>query len=430
MPQTIDDIAALNGLHKSVFGDRLEKAIPMFAKATKAISWDSDKEVGKEYKFPVILVSEGGISRSEPEDSGFDLQPAINGIIREASLKPYAHVGRAKIAYSAAFQAGASNENSKKAYASATGVVIQNLMDSQAREIELDILGYGRDGIGEVAVNAANVITFTDASWAAGAWPGRLGHKLEFFSAQAETSTKRAGAGSDSLGTGYYTITAIDIANKQITLDDSTNIVAGDHAYTRMMKSATLYKSMVGLSQILGSTGTLFGIVGSTYELFTGNTYSVGGNLSVPDVLAALAQIAPKGGEGEFQLWCSPLAYSVINSDMASLVQFDGNKHGPYKMGSDSLMIKGSTGSVSISSHTMMKDGHAFLWQPKNYFRSGTTPPTLDRSKIQGGKGAGAGQYFTDSPDAASYVLRSWSSQFIGTAFPGRGCLLTDIVNT
>lgn len=426
----INTIATMNGLHKSVFGDRLEKAVPKFAKATKAISWDKEKEVGKEFKFPVILVSEGGISRSEPEDSGFDLQPPIAGVIREASLKPYAHCGRAKIAYSSAFQAGASDEVSKRAYATAAGTVIQNLLDSQMRECELDILGYGRDGVGEVASAVANVITFTDDSWNAGAWPGKLGHKIEAFSSRAETSTKRTGLGSDSLGTGYYVITAIDIANKAITVDDDQNIVAGDFVYMRMMKSATVYKTMAGLKQILGSAGTLFGIDGATYELFSGNVYSVGGNLSVPDVLAMLAQVAPKGGEGEYDLWVSPLAYSVINADAASLVQFDGLKGGTYIQGSESLTIKGSTGVVKISSHTMMADGDGFLFQPEIFFRSGTTPPTLDRSKIQGGKGAGGAQYFVDDPDAAAFVLRCWDSQFIGTAFPGRGLLVTDIDNS
>jgi len=243
MAQTIDDITNMNGLHKSVYGDRLEKAIPSFAKATKAIPWDSEKEVGKEFKFPVILVAEGGISRSEPEDTGFDLQPAISGVVKEASLKPYAHCGRAKIAYSAAFQGGAGNEVSKRAYASATGTVIQNLMESQGREVELDILGYGRAGLGVVdGLPIGNVITFTDASWNAGAWPGKLGHKLEVFSSAAEASTKRTGLGSDTLGVGYYTITAIDISAKTVTVDDDQNIADGDIVYMRMMKSATVYR--------------------------------------------------------------------------------------------------------------------------------------------------------------------------------------------
>lgn len=421
--------ATLDGLHKTVFGDKVERLIPSWAKFQTACPFSERYRTGKLLEIPVILAAEGGITCAEPEEGPFSIQPPIAGQIKPSQVKPYSHCSRSAISYDTAFNAGPSDENSKQAYENAAGLIVQNLMESQRRQNEGEFLGYGRDGWGRVASIATNVLTITDANWAAARWVGKVGHKIEVFSTNVAAGTKRAGAGSDTLGTGYYTITAVDVANKKITVDDATNIVANDYIYCRTQKTATVFKTLTGLKQILTTVGTLFGIVNTTFDLYQGNSYTVGGNLSVPHLLRALALVAPKGGAGEFTCWVSPITYAVMNSDVASLVRFDGTKAGKYVIGSDSIEIRGSIGTIKLEVHEMVSEGDGFLWQPKTVIRSGTTDVTFDRSRINNTKGIPS-SFYRELADAAGYELRCWDQQFIHTAFPGRGVFLSGITNT
>lgn len=420
-------IATLDGLYKRVYANRSpEKPIPDFAHLQAMVPFSEKEKVGERFELPVVVALEQGVTYGDPaSDGAFTLNAAKAGQLKPAYVSPYEVVLRSAISYSAAHQAA---RKGPAAFKSSTSLLLESMNETMRRRIEVGLLGYGRDGLGTVSgTPSANVITISNATWAPGLWFGLVGAELEIFSGSGASVTKRTGTGSG----GQYTITAVSIANKTITVDDDQNVADGDVIYFRSQRTATAYKDMLGLKQIATTSGTLFGIVNTTYDVFAGITYDVGStDLSVDAIEKAAAQLAVRGGSGKMSCMISPKTFANMVSDLAALVAYDqkpGSK--TYAIGAEMLTIYTPSGTVEVKAHEMLKEGEGFLFQPKRLMRSGATDITFNRnfeavdSKVNG-------SYFTELADNAGFELRAYSNQFLFCPRPATICYLSNIVNS
>jgi hypothetical protein len=419
-------ISTLDGNFKIVYGDKLERIIPEFAKLQQIVPFDSKRKVGKRFETPVQVAMEQGVTYAEPEAGPFTIIAAIAGQTKPAYVQPYQHVLRSAIAYDASFQ----GEGGPEAFENSTGVVVKSMQESIRKRLEADLLGYGRSSVGriETVTGSALTIHFTDATWAPGLWVGAEHILLDIFdSASIGTGvTKRAYAGALT----SFTVESINFETKTLTLDNVTNIVNGDYVYFYGMRTATAYKCMVGLEQICTTSGTLFGVSTTDWSIFSGSSYDCGStDLSVDSVSRAMAKNAPRGLNGKVKCWVSPKTYSNMIADVAALTRVDGKSGGQYQIGSDSIKVLCPTGEVSIEAHPMIKEGEGYLFQPSLLLRSGATDVTFNRAKIAGGVNV-PDSYFRELTDAAGFEIRCYDSQFLFTIRPACFVKLINIVNS
>lgn len=420
----VNDIQTqLNGLYKICYGDRLERIIPENAKAQQAIPFTGKGKIGKRYEKPVVVGLEQGITHAAPEAGAFTLDAPIAGTTVPTFVQAYQHVLRSRIAYDAAFQAPGSG---KESFENATNVVFQNAVESIRRRLELDILGYSRSGF-RADVAPGNLITIRTAEWAPGAFVGMEGAVIE-----AWDDNDFAADNPHVINDGQ--INYIDLDTRTLTVDDATGFVDGDYLYFKSMRTTATPQAMVGLDQI--ATGVslpsnlLFGVDTTTWNLFKGLVVSAGGvDLSIDVVLRAQSKMAVRGVDGSLVLWVSPATYVNLNADLASLVRYDGNAGGKYEIGADSIKIKGPTGVVMIEAHPCVKEGEAFLFQPKLLMRSGPTDVTFNRAKMMGLPDVQDAMFF-DMADTAAFEFRCYSSQFLYTWKPACVCKINNIVNS
>jgi hypothetical protein len=342
-----------------------------------------------------------------------------------AFVQAYQLVIRSRLAYDVSFQ---NQSTGPQSFLNATQAVYECMVDSVRRRIELGILGYGRSGIGTIASMAGNVITITDATWAPGIWTAAENAELEAYDGVTGTDTKRTYAGS--LNT--YTVSAVDIDNKAITVDDVTGLSNGDILFYRTQRTATAWQDMVGIEQIATTAGTLFGIANGTYSIFKGTSYGAGStDLSIDTILVAAAGMSNKGADSDLLCWISPRTFANTVSDLMANVRYDNPQKSQYTIGAKSVQIYSPTGAtIMIEAHPMCKEGEGFLFDPSLVMRSGVTDVTFNRARMGGGASADGANFFTELPDNAGYEIRAYSSQFIFTHKPAGFCKITGIVNS
>ena len=422
-----NSISVLDGLYKRVYAKRApEKPIPDFALLQAMIPFSEKEKVGERYELPVVVALEQGVTYGDPaSDGAFALSAPKPGQLKPAYVSPFEIVLRSAISYSAAHQAKKKGE---AAFKSSTSLLLESMNETMRRRVEISLLGYGRDGIGVISSGGGTTaLVITDAEWAPGLWFGMVGAELEIFSAKTASSTKRTYAGA--LNT--YTVTAVNISTKTITVDNGTGTSNGDVLQFRTQKTATAYKDLLGLKQIATTSGTLFGIVNTTYDVFAGITYDVGStDLSVDSIEKACAQLAVRGGSGKMVCLISPRTFANVVSDLAALVAYDqkaGDKS--YSIGASSVTIYTPSGEVAIKTHEMLKEGEGYIFQPKRLMRSGATDITFNRN-FEGVDGKVNGSYFTELADNAGFELRCYSNQFLFCPRPSTVLYLQNIVNS
>lgn len=426
---TNNTIAVLDGLYKDVYGPNgVEQVIPDHLFVQQVIPYTERGKLGSEFVKPVCLQLEHGVTSAAPEAGAFDIIAPIAGQLKPSKVKAYQKVLRSRISYDAAFQAPGSGQ---QAFANATDELFKSMNSSIRHRIEIDIFGYGRDGLGIVESTSSNVITITAASHSAGVWEQAVGAHLAAFDTNAISgATMRSlanGSGTDT----YCVVQSVDSANRQITVDDDTNIAAGDYLYFRSDRTATAYNTMLGLKQIC-SSGTLFNIDNSTYPIFKGNTYSVGStDLSTEKLLKAWGQAADKGFKGEAKGWVSQVTFANLMHDQSALRRFDkADSSVAYEVGADSLKLHMSNGSLELRAHSMVKQGEGYIVVPSKFMRSGPTDVTFNRAKMVAGLDV-PDSFFRELTDNAGYEIRLYESQYIWTGQPNKAViLLSNITNS
>jgi len=400
-------VGNLNGLFKETYADKLENLIPDQVKLLNMIKFMSkDKQPGNLYHQPVILGLEHGVTFAGSDEDAFNLNAPVAGQIKDAQIKGSPAVLRSFIGYVAASRAA---QGSAQAFMDATKYLVANMLRSMSKKIEIEML-YGQQGYGtcSATVTAAS-ITVSTAEWAPGIWAGAEGLTIEV---------------RDSTGTisrGESKITAVNFETRTLTLASSLAQTAGDIIWHK----GAYGNEFIGIHAIIAKTsGTLFNIDTSLYNLFRGNQYSAqSGALSFSKLNLAVSRAVEKGLEGKLVCMVNTRGWANMLNDQAALRKYDGSySKTKLENGSEALEFHSQNGVLQIVPSVYVKEGYAYMLSIEDWSRVGSTDITFKRP----GQGD---QFFRDLEQAAGYELRLYTDQAIFCSAPGRNVLVTDIVN-
>jgi hypothetical protein len=398
--------AQLDGLFKEIYGDTVENLIPEVARITKMVPFEGrEKELGDSYHQPVTLSQEQGFTFAANAAGAFALNDHIALTMKDATVNGSQILLRSALSYDAAAKA---SKGGKKAFKSSSEALIENMVESMAKKLEIVCLyGGGSTGIGQVdsSVNTDathTVATFLQAQWAPGIWSGSEGMKLDAYHTSFGTKLSANAA---------FVVDSVDYANRAITLSgNSTDIAAFDTQAAAGTVELVFYGAygaeMNGLDVQTINTGTLFGIAGASFALWQGNTYAVGGAITMGKILDSLvAPIARGGLQEKVTVFVPCRAWEVLNDDLAALRVLDQSyKPSKGESGVESIMYHGASGPIEIIGHSCVKEGEAFAVPLKRCKRIGEQ----DVSFKTPGRGD---QIFDHLPSNAGYELRCYTSQ-------------------
>lgn len=402
----VNTISTLNGLFKTVYADEIKKLQPENTVLQNIVKFRESEKLGKSFSVPVILSSEQGVTYSAAGDGAVSLNASVSATMKEALIDGANIFLRGQIEQEAISKAAVKGE---RAFQNATQLMVENLMDSAARRLEIAMM-YGQSGLATVASLSGQVITITTGQFASGIWAGMEGATIDVYTSGG--SVRQAG----------LVISSVDLDNRAITVTGTTTgIVSTDKIYFK----GSYGKEMVGLDKIITNTGSLFGIDASAYALWAGSTYSAGSAaLTMAKVLSAVSKAVAKGGLMNEDVVClvNPLTWSNLNSDQAALRQYV-DKDSKAQNGFEAIEYRGQSGKISVISSNIVKEGEAFIFPPKRLKRVGSqefsfSPPGHD------------GSYLFPVPDMNAYELRLFANQSLFCETPAKCVKITGIVNS
>jgi len=418
--------SVLTGLFYEVYGDDIIDLVPSSAKVVKAVPFASaDKQEGNKYHQPVILSYEQGVTYAAPDAGAFALNASVALVLGDAQVQGSQILLRSAISYDAMARAATS----KKAFRKTTELVVENMLESVTKRLELSYL-YGQTSLAVLSTrtnvdSTHTTLTPTLASWSAGIFAGMEGAKFDLYQSNGTTLINSNAA---------LVLDSVNLSTRVITFSgNSTDITAVD-SYVNSPGGALLRfygaggsspAEMAGIDKIVTNAGTLFNIVGGTYNLWLGSSYAVGSApLSFGKVLAGLVPANNKGLMEDVVLYCNPKTFVDLCDDAAALRVLDTSyKTKNIEMGSESLTFFYMGGKITIEPHLYVKEGEAFALPLKRMKRLGAQ----DVSFKTPGRGD---EIFQQLQDRAGVELRCYTDQCAFIERPGWCVKYTGIVNS
>lgn len=304
------------------------------------------------------------------------------------------------------YGAASRSVNSKAAFKDATKLLVQNMLRSVTKKLEIEML-YGQVGYGVVSGVSGLVISISAAEWAPGIWAGSENMKIEIF--DTTLATQR---------TGTATITAVDFDNQTITVDAvPTGTVATDVIFPKTAKG----NEFAGIHKIITNTGTLFNISAATYNLWKGNSYNASGALSFDKIQEAISKAVEKGLEEDVCVLVNPDVWADLLNDQAALRRYDSSYNPAMaENGAKQIKFHAQNGIVEIIPSIYVKHGYAYVLCMEDFMRVGSTDVTFNRP----GKGD---EFFRELDSNAGYELRAYCDMALFCSSPGKQVLIYGI---
>lgn len=417
--------ATLDGNFKVVYGEGPVDAIPEVAIIQKEVKFKATERIGKSYNFPVVLSSEAGVTYLAAGAGVQTLNAAIAAQQKEAVVNANQIIIRGQMDYEAAAKAAGG---SKQAFKNATELLVENLMETGSRRLEMAFL-YGQSvagtGVtsGSVNVNATSTtIALTAASWAPGLWAGTENGILNFFKVSDNSAI---GTGADAL----FTIAFVDYTGKKLKVTGTgpgiTALDLATAAGVYIQWNGAKGVEPVGLERIITNSGVLFGIDASVYGLWAGSTYDfVNGAVSTSKLLNAAGLAVSKGGlMEEASVILSPKTFTNLSGTMTDLRrQNGGQKETEGIAGFETIVLMGPNGKLNLVPHPMCKEGELMIVPMKRLKRIGTQEFSFE---TPGRKG----ELFLHVPDMNAYELRLYGAQALICEAPAKCVKGINIVN-
>ena len=420
-PSTSD----LVGFFKDVYSSELLNLVPDSAKLVKEIPFESRDALGGKYRQCVIVSEEAGFSYAPSGAGAFAVGNAISMLTQDAQIDGFSLVLQSALDYESAARAS----NGKKAFAEVTGLKVKNMLASTRKRLEAS-MWYGQTGLGKISVatnpaaGTSTVVTITEATHAPLLWAGKKGSKVVVYN------------GTTKIGAANFTIGVVDVSDTVRTVEligTNADVVAvyavgattNYDIYFDTSVSGTagsfVHNDMMGLDKQITTAASKFNIDPSTYDLWKGGSFAVGGAISFKKVLEAVAVAVNRGLDSDITLWLHPKAWTVLMNDQAALRQFDSS-YSPSKadVGHQELTFFGINGKITIKGHGMIKAGEAFLFSSKDVIRVGATDVSFETP-------GRSGEIFFHDPSYAGYYFRLYSHQAICLLAPAKAVKLTGI---
>ena len=410
MSQTTNDFETMNAIFKEVYADKVKDLIPEGVKLYNMIDFvGADKQPGDIYVQPVTLGLEHGFTYGGQAGTAFALRNGIASTHEQAQIRGHEMVLRSYLSVGAV-----SRSKGKGAFVQASKLIVQNMLKSFARRLEVQLLyGQADGGIGVVESTAGAVIKIEDHEWAAGIWSGSEKMDIEIRSA--------AGALR-----GEATILSNSLQNKEITVDV---LPAGTVATDVIYYAGAFSKEFAGVHKIITNTATLFNIDSSQFSLWRGNTVEVGtdfaGNeavLSFAKIEEAIAVAMEKGlMEEDVMVLCNPKSWTNLLTEQDAKRRYDNSyDKSKAEAGHKAITFYGQNGMIEIHSSIYCKEGYAYVLPLKEYYRIGSSDITFEQPGF-------AGKFLKLLENANAYEMRAYTDQALFCCAPGTSTLLTFI---
>lgn len=427
--------STVQGLVKTIYADTWVDLVPEWALFYKTLKFQKANKLGDFYAQMVLLARSHGVTYGGNSGSAFNLATAIPMQTQQAQVKGSEFVIRDVIAIGSLKRA----MSNKEAFVDLWTLVYENLMDSIIYRYELSTM-WGQRGIA-VTASSANVdtthttITVTAAEWASGIYGGMESANISFYT----NNVTLVSSGVDSV----FTVTAVDIDNRKFTVSGTTTgisaldtAIAGNannvFVYFSGLLSTTPLSSFgnepVSIYQILANTtGTIFNINATNYNLWKGNTSALGSTpLNFGKATQAVSKLVSRGLRGDICFYVSPGAWNNLNTNEAANRLYDESyDSGRLEVGTEQITYWGQNGKLTFEPHIYMKDGYAFAMykpdDPSVWRRVGSVEIT---NVIEG-----TNEMIVLSPDINGVETRLYLDQAPFTPYPSRQLLLTGITN-
>jgi hypothetical protein len=254
------------------------------------------------------------------------------------------------------------------------------------------------------------------SQWSTGLWAGKVGAELQFYK---DDDTTLISSSSDSV----FTISSIDPVYKRIGL---TGTATGITALIGVAKAdfddgidvyfnGTKGKDFLGIDKIITTSGTLFGIVNTTYTLFKGNEYTASGALSLSQIIAATENAVAQGLMEDVCAYVPISAWNTLAATESGLRRYDSSyKNSIAENGVQKLAFYGANGKIEIEPHPIVKAGEVFIIPKKQFIRVGATDVTFQTP------GMDATEIFLQLPSNAGYEVRAYADQALLCMAPAK----------
>jgi len=240
---------------------------------------------------------------------------------------------------------------------------------------------------------SGTALTIQTAEWAPGIWAGAEGMPIEIRDTTGATIR------------GESTVVSVNMETRVVTLQSTiSGVVSGDVIWHK----GAYGNEFIGIHKILTTSGTLFGINNSTYNLFKGNEYSASsGALTFAKLNLAASRAVEKGLEGKLVCLINVRAWANLLNDQAALRKYDSSySKSKLENRSEALTFYAQNGELQITPSIYVKEGYAYMLSVDEWSRVGSTDMTFKRP----GQGE---QFFRDLDSAAGYELRLYSDQAV-----------------
>lgn len=422
----VTTVTKLNGFFKNKYAPKLKDIIPDVAKVAGRIPFSKAERIGSKYVQPVELALPQGATYAAAGDGAFDLEDAYAGEMQPAELNGNQFVFRDTLDYESAAKAVSEGE---EAYGSAAGRLVKRLTKATYKRLELSFwYGASNNGLGAVgsiatvAAGGVVVLQMSTASWAPGIWTGMKNMGVDVYGLTGGVPTTKRTA------TTVARISKVDIKNKRLTLTGTQADLAAIVATDVIVPRGAWGKEMVGIDRICsydGTSGTLFGIDGGQYELWTSNVYAAGGAaLTLSKLDDAICDAVGKGLEEDVTVFVSVRTWKDLVKEYNNLRRFS-EKAGTSKLaqGTKAIELYSQNGRMTIEPHTVIKEGEAFAIPLSHFKKVGATDVTFnvpDRGD----------EFFRHMESKAGYELRCYANLALLCTAPAFCTKITGIVNS
>ena len=409
---TVNDITQLNGLFKEIYHDRIQDLTPEGVILYKDIPFVAEaKTTGNLYHVPVVLGSEHGFTYGGSDGSAFNLNEAVAGQMKDATVQGYEMVLRSKISVGAISR---SLKGGKQAFENASKHLVSNMLKSMTKRLEIQLM-YGQADIGKVdgVVTASTTVPVRSADFIPGVWAGGEGMIIEFYNG----STK---VGSDA------TVTAVDFDTKEITVAAAVTLADGDTIHFKGARDGATLNEFKGIDSIISqASGSLFGITVGSYSLWQGNVLDNSGtprDLTLALIEDAVQRAVEKGlAEQDVVAIVNPASWNKLLTEQTAKRSFDSSyKSDKMDNGATKIEFFGQNGKITVKPSIYCKQGSAYVLCMEEFLRVGSRDISFDLPGFEG-------EFIFALEGSHAYEMRAYTDQALLCTAPSKNTILRDL---
>lgn len=341
--------------------------------------------------------------------TAFALRNGVASSHEDAQIRGHEMVLRSYLSVGAV-----SRSKGKNSFIQASKLIVENMLKSFARRLEVQLMyGQADGGIGVIASIATNTLSIEPEEWAPGIWSGSEKMPIEI----------RSSAGALR---GEAEVTSVDLGARSVDID---SVPAGTVATDVLFYAGAFGKEFAGIHKIITNTGVLFNIDASQFSLWNGNTVEVGTNfsggeavLSFAKVEEAIAVAMEKGlADEDVYVLCNPRSWNNLLTEQTAKRMYDSSySSSKLEDGATAITFYGQNGKIEIHSSIYCKEGYAYVCPKSCYTRIGSSDVTLEQPGFEG-------KFLKLLENANAYEMRAYTDQALFCAQPGTSTLLTFI---